>query len=32
MNNTDCTVIKRLIDAFITKGKIKQLALYAKAP
>lgn len=27
MNEADRTVIKRLIDAFITKGKIKQLAL-----
>lgn len=27
MNETDRAVIKRLIDAFITKGKIKQLAL-----
>ena len=27
MNDTDRAVIKRLIDAFITKGKIKQLAL-----
>jgi len=27
MNETDLAVIKRLIDAFITKAKIKQLAL-----
>ncbi len=27
MNEDDRTVIKKLIDAFITKGKIKQLAL-----
>lgn len=27
MNDTDRAVIKRLIDAFITKAKIKQLAL-----
>jgi transcriptional regulator with XRE-family HTH domain len=27
MNETDRAVIKRLIDAFITKAKIKQLAL-----
>ena len=27
MNNNDKNVIKTLIDAFITKGKIKQLAL-----
>lgn len=27
MNEADRTGIKRLIDAFITKGKIKQLAL-----
>lgn len=27
MNEADRTVIKRLIDAFITKAKIKQLAL-----
>jgi hypothetical protein len=27
MNEADRTVIKRLIDAFTTKGKIKQLAL-----
>lgn len=27
MNDDDRTVIKKLIDAFITKGKIKQLAL-----
>lgn len=27
MNDTDRAVIKRLIDAFFTKGKIKQFAL-----
>lgn len=27
MNDADKNIIKRLIDAFITKGKIKQLAL-----
>jgi hypothetical protein len=27
MNEADCIVIKKLIDAFITKAKIKQLAL-----
>jgi hypothetical protein len=27
MSEADRTVIKKLIDAFITKGKIKQLAL-----
>ena len=27
MNEDDCTVIKKLIDAFITRAKIKQLTL-----